>query len=957
MKTLASRRLLCVSIGLASLVSPPSFAQIPFAPEIYVQPQSRTVNPGGSVILSVDANGFPSLQYQWWKNGQPLISQTNTATLVLPAVVSSAGNYFVVITNIYGAITSSVATLTINTQAPGISSEPQSQVACTGGTAGFNATATFGLTNSGGGAYQWQFNDLDLPGRGGSSSNVFLTNAIRLVLTNVAVTDAGNYTLILSNVYGMVTSAVASLTVDPPVPIITQQPKSTATFVGNSVSFTVAAAACAPLTYQWRSNGVNLAGAITNRLSLFGVSEQAGLYDVVVNSAGNSATSHVAWLVASNFPPPLVPPTILTNPASRTVSVGQSAGFFVSASGAPPPAYQWRKDGADLPDKTNSLLLITAITTADAGDYSALVYNPAGAITSSVATLTVTPGTPPIILTQPQSQTALLGNPTNVFLYVDATGTDPLSYQWFHNGQVLRGALRYNLLVSPLPTNAGDYFVVVSNGAGAVTSAVARLTFAPLIVNIFPKSSYIVDGVVLFGSPRDVYFSGSVAGAKPLSVQWFHDGDVMPTAIDTNLVLGPITTNDAGLYWLTASNLFGSATSEVASISVSVTPPSIFQQPEGLTNASGSPLQLTVSARGALPMDFYWFHDGQPAPGVNSGGFVGFFYSAAASTNDTGSYFVIVSNFVGMATSAVVNVRIYDAPPSIVSQPRDWAVYTGSAAQFCVGADSRLPLGYQWQLNGVDLLNATNQCYSVASASSVSAGDYRVIVSNSSGNATSLVARLTVIRSVPILLTQPVSQGVGTGAGLSLFASSTNGTVSLWQLNGQELAEPASASFGQFSLWLDDFQPREAGDYTIVITNSEGAVTSSVAVLSAISGPLDLWQWRNPHPQGNDLYHAAYGDGRIVAVGSQGAKVVSTDGGTTWQAHNKSGADLVRVAYGNGLFVGVSPYASFRRMGRTGSSHSGLIPGQEAVSPLAMDSSWLPTKAERASPALSLQMP
>ena len=103
-------------------------------------------------------------------------------------------------------------------------------------------------------------------------------------------------------------------------------------------------------------------------------------------------TLDTSKLVTATFQPTnaVAPPQILQSPASVTVEVGSSASFQVVASGTLPLAYQWRKAGAPLAGATASSFRIAAVNPADAGSYDAIVTNAFGAVTSAVATLSVT---------------------------------------------------------------------------------------------------------------------------------------------------------------------------------------------------------------------------------------------------------------------------------------------------------------------------------------------------------------------------------------------------------------------------------------------------------------------------------------------------------------------------------------------------------------------------------------
>ncbi|MBM3881777.1 MAG: hypothetical protein FJ387_18980 [Verrucomicrobia bacterium] len=96
---------------------------------------------------------------------------------------------------------------------------------------------------------------------------------------------------------------------------------------------------------------------------------------------------------------PAVAPTITTAPASRQAIVGLRATLTVAATGTPPLAYQWRKDGANLTGQTNATLTIASVQMSDAGNYTVVVSNTAGSATSAPpATLTVVPA-PPVEVT------------------------------------------------------------------------------------------------------------------------------------------------------------------------------------------------------------------------------------------------------------------------------------------------------------------------------------------------------------------------------------------------------------------------------------------------------------------------------------------------------------------------------------------------------------------------------
>jgi O-glycosyl hydrolase len=168
-----------------------------------------------------------------------------------------------------------------------------------------------------------------------------------------------------------------------------------------------------------------------------------------------------------------VEPDITFDPTNQTVLVGSTLSFSVAASGTAPLAYQWLLNGTNLGGAVAETLSLTNVQPEQAGGYSVVVTNFAGAVTSVVATLTV--WLPPVIAVQPTNQTALVGATVN--FSVAASGTAPLTYQWLLNGTNLDGAVAETLSVANVqPEQAGAYAARIWNVGGTTNSAVALLT-------------------------------------------------------------------------------------------------------------------------------------------------------------------------------------------------------------------------------------------------------------------------------------------------------------------------------------------------------------------------------------------------------------------------------------------------------------------------------------------------
>lgn len=160
-------------------------------------------------------------------------------------------------------------------------------------------------------------------------------------------------------------------------PVIVQQPKNLTVQAGATASFSVQATAEAPMSYAWFFNGEQLSdgggvsGADTSTLTITGVTAaRAGAYFAVVGDGVEEAESSEAVLVVT---PPVVAPTIATQPAKTAVSVGATASFKVVANGDAPLKYEWAFKGTKLSDSTRitgtatSTLTIAQAVEADSG--------------------------------------------------------------------------------------------------------------------------------------------------------------------------------------------------------------------------------------------------------------------------------------------------------------------------------------------------------------------------------------------------------------------------------------------------------------------------------------------------------------------------------------------------------------------------------------------------------------
>ncbi|MEB3322003.1 MAG: LamG-like jellyroll fold domain-containing protein, partial [Synechococcaceae cyanobacterium] len=192
----------------------------------------------------------------------------------------------------------------------------------------------------------------------------------------------------------------------------------------------------------------------------------------------------------------------------------------VVASGSPTLTYQWRQDGSNIPNATNTSYAVGSSVVGDSGDYDVIVTNPYGSVTSVVAAVTITPLNPPQITQAPASLSLFAGYPAT--FSVAATG-GLLTYQWKSNSVAIPGATNDSYTIAAIsPDDAGTYTVDVNNPVGPIASASATLTVK------VPTGNY----------------ESVVVGTKPLI--WFRANETEVPVVNTGTAANSGSTGSAG---------------------------------------------------------------------------------------------------------------------------------------------------------------------------------------------------------------------------------------------------------------------------------------------------------------------------------------------------------------------------------------------------------------------------
>jgi len=277
------------------------------------------------------------------------------------------------------------------------------------------------------------------------------------------------------------------------------------------------------------------------------------------------------------------PPRIVGSPQSQSVEVADDVNFTVNATGAVPLSYQWWfNDTNKLAGATGDSLLLVNVQSTNNGSYFVVVSNAFGTATSAVATLNVF--STPWITLQPGNQNVSPGDTASFRVVV--AGHPPPTYQWFFNEtNLLADATDSTLIITnALWDHEGLYSVVVTNGFGAATSQLARLTLGvPAFIAIQPQSVTARPG-------QTATFTVSPGGTPPFGYQWYFDcASPLGAATLSTLVVTNVNSADRGSYCVMITNAYGSAFSVPALLRVLI-PPDLF-----FITRTGSVVTVTFS--------------------------------------------------------------------------------------------------------------------------------------------------------------------------------------------------------------------------------------------------------------------------------------------------------------------------------------------------------------------------
>jgi hypothetical protein len=851
-------------------------------PVITNQPQAVTISAGQTATFTVGASGTDPLAYQWRFNGTNISGATNSSLILSNAQFVNQGWYSVAVSDVVGTNLSASVYLTVGS-APVITTQPQGQTIALGGGASFNVSV-IGNTPF---AYQWLFNGTLIPDA---------TNAT-LVLLDVQSTNAGIYSVVVTNLIGSTLSSNALLNVYLPGQGVQTVSASGAVDMvyDGARDIIYITSGSSILRYHVGSNTFLTPFVVGTGLSLWGIDLSFDGNTLVAADHSGGTSIYVVDLPTGMNRQVVLPGSPFGDAGTYSVAFGNDNAALITGDypGSGPVSLR-RYDAVTGTNSSLGTVYMRSLMAASGdgqvvgiieGTTSAgnlFKYSVAArAITNSIGTgwfCWIAPGVNQdgsqfayatdggTFIYSNQTQIATIGNyfadrPVGVVYHPSAALVffvwGGSSYVRAYDTTTLTETARYNFgtgFSSATGTTAKTSYRTRISRDGSllmvnVGNAIKYLRWASAPPQI---SSQPANTSGAMGS--NATFTVQAIGTPPFSYQWYFNSAIVTGATNSALTLTNLQPTQGGGYYVIVSNPGGSVTSSIATLTLTG-PPAIISQPQGASVSAGSNVTFTVGAVGTATLNYEWRLYGTNIGAPNSSTLA----LANVQNANAGDYTVVVANSLGSATSAVATLTVTPALPQFTLQPQSQTIAAGENASFTATAIGTDPISYQWQFNGTDLAGRNSTSLSLTDVQAANAGDYSLIASNSVGTNVSAFATLTVNPAVPTITLQPVNVSPPAGAEV-YFTVAAKGTEPLafqWQLNGVDIPGATATT-----LLVTNIQSTNAGGYSAVITNTAGSVTSSIVSATITAPPGFLWVRRGGG--------SSTDDGRCAAVDRTG---------------------------------------------------------------------------------------
>jgi hypothetical protein len=463
-----------------------------------------------------------------------------------------------------------------------------------------------------------------------------------------------------------------------------------------------------------------------------------------------------------------VVPSILAQPVSQTVVLGQNAGFGISVTGNPPFTYQWYMNGTAVAGATNNTFIVQGVTAAQNGaKIYVIVGDKTGDTTSATATLTVTGigvnGTTSLSCSNaaPAYGAAISVTPTF------AAGTAVIGSTGANSSDVATAAVSGNNYTTAGVTGTQTFTLTVTGltGVASTTTASCKATATSVkITGIQPNGTTV--------APGSLSFAANVTGGATNSVTWSATGGTFSGATWN----APATT---GTYTITATSVDNPAVH--ATVVETVSAPVIAKQPVSTALCAGATTTLAASANYAI--SYQWYLGGSAIAGAVSSTYL----VPSASATDVGSYTVAAINPAGAVMSQAITVSVGS---SVLASPANVTVGLLQPATFAALVTGKAPFTYQWYVQPakgtafVQVPWANASSYSVTAVSDSNGNQYYATIKDSCGSSFTTTPALLGVNNLgepPIITLQPVGAAISIGGTYTFRTDTTSASTPVYQ--------------------------------------------------------------------------------------------------------------------------------------------------------------------------------
>lgn len=601
-------------------------------------------------------------------------------------------------------------------QKPVILQQPANQVVMSGNTAVISVVASGRAPLF----YSWFLN----------GTNIAFTSTNQIFIPHFQPANSGLYSVTVTNGFGSVASSNAAVTASLVPPAFTSHPSDVIIAAGSNAVLNASAAGSLPISYQWRRNGVNIAGATNAILTItntglahegsydavaandFGSTNSAAAWMNVVDMAEALNTTNLNWVAAGDVPWRVQFYNAVDGYAavqSGVITNGQESILRTTVTGPGMLTFWWSIDSAYTygcnflifsangveQSRISFVTGWTPMTNYIREGEQVLQWTFTQPIDSAVWPTSymdqvrfIPGGTSPALAVSPSDQVAIIGSA--VTIEATAFGTPPLRYQWQFNGADLDDATNSTLVLTNIQfANEGSYRLVISNAFGVTNTAAVSVDVVDFSESInstnltwvsignqpwFPQTAVSHDGVAALQS-------GAIGGGQQSGL--------------STTITGPGTLS---FWWRTSSE----TNNDYLNFTI-----------DGVEQARRS------GSANLWQLKTFFLTNGVHVLSWN--------YSKNATINSgADAAWLDEVSFAPGGTAAFA-----------INGPTDQMVPVSGNATFIVEAGGTPPVSYQWFFEDTPIPFATNASLTITNVQVIDSGNYAVSLSNAYGNSRS----------------------------------------------------------------------------------------------------------------------------------------------------------------------------------------------------------------------------